>query len=100
MHTTASPATDNMPLPSTLYQARSAHTYALCRSNTFFLFQTRVCCVTEVCLSPDELQRCKRVHHTVVANMLWRDLNGTKARLRRRGAEGLEPGSPYARRYL
>lgn len=56
--------------------------------------------MTEVCLSPDELQRCKRVHHTVVANMLWRDLNGTKARLRRRGAEGLEPGSPYARRYL
>lgn len=60
--------------------------------------QTRISCVGEVSLSPAELQRCKRAHHAVVANLLWRDLDGTKARLRRRGGEGLEPGSPYALR--
>lgn len=61
--------------------------------------QTHIRCIAELSLSPDALQRLKRVHHTVVANMLWKDLDGTKARLRRKGAEGgLEPGSPYAPR--
>ncbi len=58
-------------------------------------------------LSNDQLVRLKRVHHTAVSTLLWRDLDGTKARLQR--AAGVEEGegplmylgphSPWAYKY-